>query len=191
MRRILLMMAAALTVSACTTPTYESESHYAPERTMVRQAVDRCRVLEWRWVNIYAQPVRSANGAYDPVNSALPGRAAKVGATLGGIGGTVLAGNNSDGDSAAMMVGAIIGSTIGANVGKRMDQKSGANRAIEYSIIDASGTESIVTQPFNAGDRITRSGQTCRLVNSGGIVRVLPAEHLPGAISAPKITRIQ
>jgi outer membrane lipoprotein SlyB len=192
MIRILLLISFALTVSGCVSSTYESESRYANMHTMTEQNVARCRVLEWRHVDIGAQPVRSQRySRYGQVNQALPGPHAKTGATLGAVAGAALM-KEAFGDSPyAMLAGAVIGSTAGANAGNKLDARSPARRGIEYSVIKADGSESVITQPLGPNDRITQAGQTCRLVNSGGVTRVLPAEHLPGAVHAPKTTRIQ
>tara|TARA_Y100000815_G_C13314153_1_gene489739 strand:- start:150 stop:740 length:591 start_codon:yes stop_codon:yes gene_type:complete len=196
MFRLLLLITLTLFVTGCVSTTYESEARYASSRTMTEQNVSRCRVLEWRQVDIGAQPVRSTSynrygGAYNQVNQALPGPHAKTGATLGAVAGAALM-KEAFGDSPyALLAGAVIGSTAGANAGNRMDMKSPSRRGIEYSVIKADGSESVITQPLGPNDRVTQAGQTCRLVKSGGVTRVLPAEHLPGTISSPKVTRIQ
>ena len=187
---IALLIAAALTLAGCVAPTYESESQYAFERTMTEQSVQRCRVLEWRQVDIGAQAVRSNYSRYGVSQNTL-GPYASTGSALGGIAGAALADSLGSDNQYVILAAALAGATAGSHLGNKQDMKSPYRRGIEYSVIKSDGSELVITQPLAATDRIAPVGSTCRIVRSGSTTRVLPGEQLPNSLQAPMITRIR
>lgn len=179
-----LVMALSLVglLSACGTTTNPSESYYTNNETMRSASVNRCRVLDVRQVNINT---RTSNSNYSIAETEEQIGVA-IGAALGaGIGSQFGGGSGKD---LATALGAAIGGSAGKAQGTRMAQKRLTVQGLEYSIINASGREEVIVQHYNAGDRITSPGSTCRVVSTSVGKRVLPAEHLPATIARPKQT---
>lgn len=192
MKHAFLTLAFALLTAGCMQNPYESESRYPMAQSMTPQSVERCRVLEWRWVDIGARPVRSSSSFYGRTTEAQTGPYSTTGAALGTIGGALLVQEALGSDNPyAIMAGALVGSAAGQNAGARFDMRSSARRGIEYSVITANGNESIITQPFNDGDRVAQAGSTCRLAEGQSGTRVLPGDHLPGAVNRPMVTQVR
>lgn len=192
MKTPVALLSLALAVSGCTPSPHESESHYPTDQTMVRQSVERCRVIDLRWVRINAQPIRSDQSSYDQAAEKFGGPSTKSGSAIGGaLGGAIADRISSSGDTTALVLGAFIGATTGAHIGSKVDADSARNRGIEYSVIESNGRESIITQPYNKEDRISQVGTSCRIVTNAGKIRVLPAEHLPDSVASPKLTTLK
>lgn len=170
--------AAALLMSACSSPK-TSDSLYADSEAGTSKQVVRCRVLEVREVAI-----REDNAG---------DKGETIGAIVGGIAGAILGSRvgGGSGREAAVKGGAIGGAVIAGAAGRQTADKLSERKGLEYSIVLASGEERTLVQDFLEDDRIVQPGETCRLqIANDGRNRVLPAEHLPATISAPKKTTV-
>lgn len=189
----LILLPFVLLVSACVHPEMESADNYATRDAMGVQQVSRCRVLDVHQVRLGAQPVRTTG--YSPygrttTEQTLRGPNAQTGVIIGALIGAAVGNEVSNGDQLITALTTIGGAAAGTNIGARVDRNSPANVALEYSVIDARGNEMVIVQPYRQGDRITQRGETCRITQTASGARVLPGEHLPGAVNAPKTTRI-
>jgi len=182
----------ALLVSACVQPQMESPNNYATRDAMAVQQVSRCRVLDVQQVRLGAQPTRTGYGYYGNTTTAqtLQGPGAQTGAVLGTLLGAALGNEVSGGDQLVTTLIAVGGAAAGTRIGSNVDRNSPANVALEYSVINGKGQEMVIVQPYRQGDRVTQPGQSCRITQTASGARVLPAEHLPGSVNAPKTTRI-
>lgn len=190
MIRILFASLALLGLAACQASEPQlSGSRYASYETMSAVAVARCRVLGTRKVEVTpGEAPRSAYSRYGySPRAAAPDMSVILGAAVGGAIGNQFGGGS--GKALATALGAAAGSALIAPQAKRlMTQPS---YAIEYSVITgpAPGVEKIVVQPYARGDDVVPVGAGCRLSQSAGGLRVLPADHLPARVAAPPVTR--
>lgn len=171
-------VAAIVAVTGCTSPKVSDSLYRSSEVGRSKQVV-RCRVLEVREVAIRDDDSGEKGEAIGGLAGGLSGGIA--GGTVGGGAGKGL----------ATVGGATAGAVAGGAAGRALSDQLHTRKGIEYSIILADGTEQTHVQDFLNGDRVVQPGETCRLqISYDGKNRVLPAEQLPGAISAPKTTKI-
>ncbi|MCB1696592.1 MAG: hypothetical protein H6984_03360 [Pseudomonadales bacterium] len=176
---ILTITGASLLMSGCATPKL-SDSLYRVSEVGVSKQTLRCRVLEVREVAI-RDDERDAEGT--GLFGAMVGGI--VGATLGNSVGNGL--TNLLATEVAAAAGVAAGGIAGSKIGDKMSERSG----LEYSIILTSGEERTLVQEFLPADRVLAVNDSCRLqVASDGRNRVLPAEHLPTEVYAPKTTAL-
>lgn len=184
-----IALISVLGLGACAAPQNESESQYSLEAAMTSSTVERCRVLEVRPVSLGAEPVRSTTSGYGGLTDVLPsGPNAQMGALIGGMAVAAFM-QSQDASYLASGVGAAIGSAVGSTVGSQIDRSSPSRRGYEYSVILATGEEQVIVQPYKTGDRIVPVNGSCRIVNSGGALRVMPADELPTRVARPAQTR--
>ena len=173
------MLIAAVAVSGCTSPKV-SDSLYRDSEVGSSKNVVRCRVLEAREVAIREDDA--------------PEKGEAIGAIVGGIAGAILGSQigGGAGKQLATEAGVVAGAVAGGAGGRQAADKMSERPGIEYSIILDNGEEMTLVQDFLEGDRVVRAGDTCRLqIEHDGKNRVLPAEHLPDQIQAPKTTTVQ
>lgn len=171
-------MVAILAAAGCTSPKVSDSLYRSSEVGRSKQVV-RCRVLEVREVAIRDDD----SGEKGEV----------VGSLAGGLGGAIAGGTvgGGAGKGLATVGGATAGAVAGGAAGRAVSDQLHTRTGIEYSIILADGTEQTHVQDFLDGDRVVHAGESCRLqISYDGKNRVLPAEQLPGAVNAPKTTRI-
>ncbi len=165
-------------VAACSSPEV-SDTLYRDSEGGTSKQVVRCRVLEVREVAIREDDA--------------PEKGEAIGAIVGGIAGVILGsqiggGKGRDLASEAAVVGGVV---AGGAAGRQTADKLSERKGIEYSILLAGGEERTLVQDFLEGDRVVQPGETCRLqIDADGKNRVLPAEHLPETIQAPKATTV-
>jgi outer membrane lipoprotein SlyB len=180
-------------LAACVHPNTPTEQKYTDADAFRQQNVQRCRVLDVREVRTGAQQMARQSNPYGyrttTTAQTLSGPGAQTGAGLGAILGAAAANKLGNGNELVTVAGVLIGAAAGTSAGARYDRSSPTNVAIEYSIIQIDGRESVIVQPWSQGDRIVPAGSTCRLANSESGTRVLPGEHLPGGVNTPKQTR--
>ncbi len=165
-------------VTGCTSPKV-SDSLYRSSEVGTSKRVVRCRVLEVREVMIRDDDSGEKGEAIGGIAGGLGGGIA--GSTVGGGAGRGL----------ATVGGATVGAVAGGAAGRAISDQLHTRKGVEYSVILADGSEQTHVQDFLDGDRIVQVGETCRLqIAQDGKNRVLPAEQLPGRISAPKTTTI-
>lgn len=175
-----LLMALSAGMMGCSSTPTLSDSLYRTSEVGISKITKRCRVLAVR-------EVRLRDG----------GQEAKDDGFLAGIGGAILGatlGSEVGGGTGRLIaseVGAMAGAVGGSMAGTAISDKLSERAALEYSVILDSGEERTLVQEFLETDRVVNVGETCRLqVAADGRNRVLPAEHLPGQILAPKSTQI-
>ena len=169
----------AFVVTGCSTPSL-SESMYRSGEVGKSKTVERCRVIEVRQVLIRDEQGDAETGGL-------------FGAILGGIiGGTAASAiGGGTGSQIATQVGAGVGVVTGSVAGTKLSDKMSERVGVEYSIIKSNGEESTHVQELLPTDRVLAVGDTCRVqIDFDGKNRVLPAEHLPDAIAAPKTTTV-
>lgn len=172
------VVAAALLLSACSSPK-TSDSLYADSEAGTSKNVVRCRVLEVREVAIREDDAGE--------------KGEMIGAIVGGIAGVILGSQigGGKGREAAAKGGAIGGAVLAGAAGRQTADVLSERKGLEYSIVLTDGEERTLVQDFLEDDRIVQPGETCRLQIAGdGRNRVLPAEHLPESIGAPKTTTV-
>lgn len=178
LRSAILAMGAASLV-ACSSPKV-SDSLYRDSEVGTSKNVVRCRVLEVREVAIREDDA--------------PEKGEAIGAIIGGIAGAILGSQIGGGAGKALATeaGVVAGVVAGGAGGRQAADKMSERKGLEYSIILESGEERTLVQDFLEGDRTVYAGQSCRLqTENDGKNRVLPAEHLPDQIQAPKTTTVQ
>jgi len=166
-------------LAACSSPKV-SDSLYRDSEVGSSKRVVRCRVLEAREVAIRGDDA--------------PEKGEAVGAIVGGILGAILGSQvgKGAGQELAVQAGATVGAVAGGGAGRQAADKLSERPGIEYSIILDSGEELTLVQDLLESDRIVQPGETCRLqTENEGMNRVLPAEHLPDQINAPKTTTVK
>lgn len=169
----------AVMLAACSSPEV-SDSLYRDSEVGSSKRVVRCRVLETREVAIRGDDA--------------PEKGEAVGLLVGGLIGAILGSQIGDGagQELAVQAGATVGAVAGGGAGRQAADKLSERPGIEYSIVLDSGEELTLVQDLLENDRIVLAGDTCRLqIESDGMSRVLPAEHLPDRIDAPKETTVQ
>lgn len=172
----LLFLAGLL--AACSSPKV-SDSLYRDSEVGASKNVVRCRVLEVREVAIREDDA--------------PEKGEAIGAILGGIAGAILGSQigGGRGQALATEAGVVMGGVAGGAGGRQAADKMSERKGIEYSIILDNGEEHTLVQDFLEGDRVVQVGETCRMqVENDGKNRILPAEHLPDQIDAPKTTNV-
>ena len=172
-----LFLAASL--AACSSPKV-SDSLYRDSEVGTSKNVVRCRVLEVREVAIREDDA--------------PAKGEVIGAILGGIAGAILGSQigGGKGQALATEAGVLAGVVAGGAGGRQAADKMSERKGIEYSIILDNGEERTLVQDFLEGDRVVQPGETCRMqIENDGKNRILPAEHLPDQINAPKTTTVQ
>lgn len=173
------LCAAAILTAACSSPKV-SDSLYRDSEVGTSKRVVRCRVLEVREVAIREDDA--------------PEKGEAIGAIVGGLVGAIIGSQigGGKGQELAVQAGATAGVVAGGAGGRQAADKLSERKGLEYSVILATGEELSLVQDFLEGDRVVQPGETCRLqYENDGKNRVLPAEHLPGQISAPKTTGVQ
>lgn len=166
-------------LAACSSPKV-SDSLYRDSEVGESKRVVRCRVLETREVAIRGDDA--------------PEKGEAIGSLVGGLIGAVLGSTIGDGagQELAVQAGATAGAVAGGGAGRQMADKLSERPGIEYSIILHNGEELTLVQDLLEGDRVVQPGDTCRMqTENDGKSRVLPAEHLPDRIQAPKATKVQ
>jgi outer membrane lipoprotein SlyB len=169
----------AASLVACSSPKV-SDSLYRDSEVGSSKNVVRCRVLEIREVAIREDDA--------------PEKGEAIGAIIGGIAGAILGSQVGGGAGKALATeaGAVAGVVAGGAGGRQAADQMSERKGIEYSIILDNGDEHTLVQDFLEGDRVVQQGETCRMqVENDGKNRVLPAEHLPDQIQAPKTTTLQ
>jgi len=166
-------------LAACSSPKV-SDSLYRDSEVGTSKKIVRCRVLEAREVAIRGDDAPEKGEAVGTIVGVL------VGAILGSQVG------KGAGQDLAVQVGATAGAVAGGGAGRQAADKMSERPGIEYSIILDDGQELTLVQDLLESDRVVQPGETCRLqVEQDGKNRVLPAEHLPDTINAPKTTTVQ
>ena len=166
-------------LAACSSPEV-SDSLYRDSEVGTSKRIVRCRVLETREVAIRGDDA--------------PEKGEAVGAIVGGIVGAILGSQvgKGAGQELAVQTGVTVGAVAGGGAGRQAADKLSERPGIEYSIILDDGEELTLVQDLLESDRIVQPGETCRLqIENNGMNRVLPAEHLPDQINAPKTTTVQ
>lgn len=174
--RIAAALSVATLVAACSSPEV-SDSLYQDSEVGSSKQVVRCRVLEVREVAIRDDEAGDKGEV--------------IGIIVGGVIGIILGDQvgGGAGRQIATDFGQAGGSVLGGGAGRQAAEKLSEHPGIEYSIILADGEERTLVQDFLEDDHIVQPGETCRLqIAAGGKNRVLPAEHLPDAVEAPKTT---
>lgn len=174
-----LAMLLAVSLAACSSPKV-SDSLYRDSEVGSSKNVVRCRVLEVREVAIREDDA--------------PEKGEAIGAILGGIAGIIIGSQigGGKGQSLAMEAGATVGVVAGGAGGRQAADKMSERKGLEYSIILDNGEELTLVQDFLEGDRVVQVGDTCRMqIENDGKNRILPAEHLPDQIQAPKKSTVQ
>lgn len=190
MTRILVSCLALIALAACQASDPQlSASRYASYETMSAAPVARCRVIDTRRVEVTrGEAPRSpySRYGYSP-RSTGPDMSTILGAAVGGAIGNQFGGGS--GKVLATALGAAAGSALIAPQAKRL--LSQPSYAVEYSVMTgpAPGVERIIVQPYARGDVVVPAGAGCRLSQSAGGLRVLPADHLPARVAAPPVTR--
>jgi outer membrane lipoprotein SlyB len=186
MIRLFAVLMILTTLGACGAAVQPSEAYYSRSEVMSLAPVERCRVLETRNVLIGAQSNNSDAGFLG-----MDGQAEEyIGGTAGGLLGAYIGSQMGDGyeaQIASAMIGSV-GAAGGQYVGSRMAQRRQTKPGVEYSILMADGTEQVIAQHVNRGDRIVPAGQTCRIVSGNDGLRVMPGEHLPRYVAQPATT---
>jgi outer membrane lipoprotein SlyB len=173
-----MILAAAVVAAGCSSPKV-SDSLYRSSEVGTSKRIVRCRVLEVREVMIRDDDSGESGEALGAVAGGLTGGI--LGSTVGG----------GAGQGIATVGGATVGAVAGGAAGRQISDQMHTRRGVEYSIILSDNSEQTHVQDFLDGDRIVQAGETCRLqIEHDGKNRVLPAEHLPGTIQAPKQTQI-
>lgn len=166
-------------LAACSSPEV-SDSLYNDSEVGSSKRIVRCRVLEAREVAIRGDDA--------------PEKGEAVGTIVGVLIGAILGSKVGDGAGRelAVQAGATVGAVAGGGAGRQAADKLSERPGIEYSIILYNGEELTLVQDLLETDRVVQPGETCRLqVENDGKNRVLPAEHLPDTINAPKTTTVQ
>jgi outer membrane lipoprotein SlyB len=169
----------AASLVACSSPKV-SDSLYRDSEVGTSKNVVRCRVLEVREVAIREDDA--------------PEKGEAIGAILGGIAGAIIGSQigGGKGQALATEAGVVAGVVAGGAGGRQAADQMSERKGLEYSVILENGEELTLVQDFLEGDRTVYAGQTCRLqIENDGKNRVLPAEHLPDQIQAPKTTTVQ
>ena len=166
-------------IAACSSPKV-SDSLYRDSEVGESKRIVRCRVLEVREVAIRGDDAPEKGEAF--------------GAIVGGLVGAILGSEvgKGVGQELAVQSAVTVGAVAGGGAGRQAADKMSERPGIEYSIILDDGQELTLVQDLLESDRIVQAGETCRLqIESNGMNRVLPAEHLPDSISAPETTTVQ
>jgi outer membrane lipoprotein SlyB len=177
--RIGIVVLGVAALAACSSPKV-SDSLYRDSEAGNSKRIVRCRVLEVREVAIRGDDA--------------PEKGEAVGAIVGGLVGAILGSEvgKGVGQELAVQAGVTVGAVAGGAAGRQAADKMSERPGIEYAIILDSGEELTLVQDILESDRIVQAGETCRLqIESNGMNRVLPAEHLPGSIAAPKNTTVE
>jgi len=172
-------MLLSVTLAACSSPKV-SDSLYRDSEVGSSKNVVRCRVLEVREVAIREDDA--------------PEKGESIGSIVGAIAGIIIGSQigGGKGKELAMQAGATAGAVAGGAGGRQAADKMSERKGLEYSVILDNGEELTMVQDFLEGDRVVQPGDTCRMQTANdGKNRILPAEHLPEQIQAPKTTTIQ
>lgn len=106
-----------------------------------------------------------------------------AGAAAGGVGGYQF--GNGNGQVATTIAGAV----VGAIAGHVLEEAIAERKGIEYTITKESGDTVTIVQDYIKDERLFNKGERVLVQTSskeGGFQRVLPADHLPGAIDRPQ-----
>ena len=177
--RIGIAVLSVTALFACSSPEV-SDSLYRDSEVGTSKRVVRCRVLETREVAIRGDDA--------------PEKGEMIGAIAGGLIGAILGSQvgGGKGKELAVQAGVTAGAVAGGAGGRQAADKLSERPGVEYSVILDNGEELTLVQDLLESDRIVQPGDTCRLqIEHDGKSRVLPAEHLPETISAPKKTDVQ
>lgn len=189
MIRLLSVILILATLGACGAAVQPSEAYYTRSEVMNLAPVDRCRVLETRNILIGATAIDDDSGF-----GGMQGQAEEfIGGTAGGLLGAYIGSQLGDGyeaQIAAAMIGSA-GAAGGQYVGSRMAQRRQTQPGVEYSLLMSDGSEQVIAQHVNRGDRIVPAGQTCRIVSGQDGLRVMPSQHLPSYVARPATTTFQ
>ncbi|MBE9553501.1 MAG: hypothetical protein IMF05_08565 [Proteobacteria bacterium] len=169
----------AVSLAACSSPKV-SDSLYRDSEVGTSKSVVRCRVLEVREVAIREDDA--------------PEKGEAIGAILGGIAGAIIGSQigGGKGQALATEAGVLAGVVAGGAGGRQAADKMSERKGLEYSVILDNGEELTLVQDFLEGDRVVQPGDTCRMqIENDGKNRILPAEHLPDQINAPKTTTVR
>lgn len=176
--RIFATLSVATLIAACSSPEV-SDSLYRDSEIGSSKQVVRCRVLEVREVAIRDDEAGDKGEVIGII----------AGAVIGAILGDQVGGGA--GREIATDFGQAGGAVLGGGAGRQAAEKLSERPGLEYSIILVDGEELTLVQDLLDDDRVVQPGETCRLqIAAGGKNRVLPAEHLPDAIEAPKTTTV-
>ncbi len=173
-----ILILLSLSLAACSSPKV-SDSLYRDSEVGSSKSVVRCRVLEVREVAIREDDA--------------PEKGEAIGAIIGGIAGAILGSQigGGKGQALATEAGVVVGAVAGGAGGRQTADKLSERMGLEYSIILDNGEEHTLVQDHLEGDRVVQPGETCRMqIENDGKNRVLPAEHLPDQINAPKTTTV-
>ena len=174
-----ILVLGAVSLAACSSPKV-SDSLYRDSEVGTSKKIVRCRVLEVREVAIREDDA--------------PEKGEAIGAILGGIAGAILGSKigGGAGKDLAIQAVATAGVIAGGAAGRQAADKLSERPGLEYSVILDNGEEFTLVQDFLEGDRVVQPGGTCRMqIENDGKNRILPAEHLPDRINAPKTTNVQ
>lgn len=178
MTRRVLGLAVAATLAACSSPKV-GDSLYRDSEAGTSKQVVRCRVLEVREVAIRGDDA--------------PEKGEAIGILAGALAGAILGSKvgKGVGQELAVQAGATAGAVAGGAAGRQAADKLSERKGLEYSVVLTDGEELTLVQDLLDGDRVVQPGETCRMqIAQDGKNRVLPAEHLPATISAPKTTTV-
>lgn len=176
--KIAAAMSVAAMVGACSSPE-TGDSLYQDSEVGTSKQIVRCRVLEVREVAIRSDEAGDKGEI--------------IGIIAGGIIGIIIGDQigGGAGREIAIDFGQAGGAVLGGGAGRQAAEKLSERPGLEYSVILIDGEELTLVQDFLEDDRIVQPGESCRLqIAAGGKNRVLPAEHLPDAIEAPKTATI-
>ena len=177
--RVGILVLGVVSLGACSSPEV-SDSLYRDSEVGRSKTVVRCRVLEVRDVAIREDDAPEKGEAIGSI----------VGGILGAIIGSQIGGGA--GKELAINVGVTAGAVAGGAGGRQTADKLSERQGVEYSIILDDGEERTLVQDLLEGDRVVQVGETCRMqIGNDGKNRILPAEHLPDWIDAPKKTTVQ
>ncbi len=176
--RLLAALSVGCLLAACSSAE-TSDSLYQDSEVGTSKHVVRCRVLEVREVVIRDDDAGDRGELIGLI----------AGAVIGAILGDQVGGGA--GRDIAVDFGQAGGAVLGGGAGRQAAEKLSEHPGLEYSVILVDGEELTLVQDLLDDDRIVQPGETCRLqIAADGQNRVLPAEHLPDRILAPKTTEI-
>lgn len=176
--RLVAALATAGLMAACSSAE-TSDSLYQDSEVGASKQVVRCRVLEVREVVIRDDDAGDKGEIIGLI----------AGAVIGAILGDQVGGGA--GREMAIEFGQAGGAVLGGGAGRQAAEELSEHPGLEYSIILVDGEELTLVQDLLDDDRIVQPGETCRLqIAADGQNRVLPAEHLPDRIEAPKPTAV-
>lgn len=165
MKKVAIASCAVLALAACETPRKSTADRFQQSETnRAMQVSDNCRVTAARYVEL-VDDSRAAD------QRASAGQAA--GTIAGGIIGAAIGSNigSGSGRTVATGLGAVGGALGGAAVASQYDQVQRQDIGVEYTV-RVDGREMVVVQNLRENEQALPAGSRCRLVRSGGSVRV-------------------